>query len=104
MPANVVSLQAHKAQKQAAIAQKAVADVSGCLLGREAVHGAAADLACHFAALALDGRSHDALLGIEAMQRLLTQVKGNVERGQDSCLLHIVQHLHGTIDGQEVVQ
>ncbi len=104
MPDNVVSLSAHKAQKQAKIAQEAAAAVSGCLMGREAVQSAAADLACHFIALALDGRCHDALIGIDAMQRLLTQVRGNIEHREDACLLHIVQHLHGTIDGQEAVR
>ncbi len=104
MPADVVSLSAHKAQKQAKIAQEAVAAVSGSLLGREAVQSAAADLACHFAALVFDGRVADSLMGIDAMQRLLTQVRGNIERGEDACLLHIVQHLHGTIDGLEAAR
>ncbi|GAB2206038.1 hypothetical protein ROS1_28540 [Roseibium sp. ROS1] len=90
MPGEIISLSKHRAAREAA---QEAADRDATLLGQEAVQGAATDLVRHLAALALEGRCHDALIGIDALQGVLAGMRANIMAGDKETLRDIMRNL-----------
>lgn len=91
MPAeNLVNLSQHRAARAAA---QETAERNSVLLGQEAVQASATDLVRHLAALALEGRCHDALIGIDALWSVLAGMRANIMAGDKETLRDIMRNL-----------
>lgn len=94
MPGDVIDLSQHRAARAAA---QEAAERDATLLGTDSVQGAATDLVRHLAALALDGRCHDALIGIDALQSVLAGVRANIMASDKNMLRDIMRNLHAEV-------
>ncbi len=98
MPGDVVNLSQHRAAREAA---QEAAERNTVLLATDSAHEAATELVRHLAALSLAGRTHDALIGIDALQGVLAALRANIMAGDKDMLRDIMRNLQAEVTRAE---